>query len=168
MWDGWRKDSSEWKDGNKNNMNIYKCFLLSSSITTVSGHPALTGNRLGSATGRREANPLVKCSSCHCYSYSPIHFNLEVIKSSRQELKHTPVIQLLWIFRWSASKEYKLEQTIKLSGDLWIRCCKANAQLPHLVFEVYSPSTVLLGGKHGKSRREVVETYTELSPSSPS
>lgn len=66
-------------------MNIYKYFFLSSSITAVSDHPALTGNRLGSATGRREENPLVKCSSCHCYSYSPIHFNLETVQASRQE-----------------------------------------------------------------------------------
>lgn len=66
-------------------MNIYKYFFLSSSITAVSDHPALTGNRVDSSSGRRETNPSVKCSSYHCYSYSPIHFNSEIVKSSRQE-----------------------------------------------------------------------------------
>lgn len=117
----------------------------------VSDHPTLTGNTLGSATGIREENPSVKSSFPHCYSYRLIHFNSEVVKSSRQEWKYTPVIQLLWIFRWSAPQEYKLEQTIKLSGDLRIRCYEANAQLLHLLFEVCSLSTVLLGGKYTES-----------------
>lgn len=162
MWDGWGKNSSEWTDRNKNNMNIYKYFFLSSSITAVSDHPALTGNSVGSAT-EREANPLVKCSSCCCYSCSLIHFNSEIVKSSRQEWKYTPVIQLLWIFRWSAPWENKLEQTIKLSGDLWIRCYEANAQLPHVLFEVCSLST---GGKYTKPRLEVIETHRAVTKQS--
>lgn len=82
-------------------MNIYKYFFPTSSITAVSDHPALTGNRLGSATGRGEENPLVKCSSCRCYSYSPIYANSENVMSSRQERKYAPVIQSLGTFRRS-------------------------------------------------------------------
>lgn len=79
-------------------MNIYKYFFPSSSITAVSDHPALTGNRSGSATGRKE-NPVVKCSSCCCYSYRHIYANLENVLSARQEGKYTPVNQLLGAFR---------------------------------------------------------------------
>lgn len=142
MWDGWRKVSNEWRDGNKNNMNIYKYFSPSSSIMAVSDHPALTGNRLGSATGGEE-NPLVKCSSCCCCSYRPIYANSENVMSSRQEWKYTPVIQLLGTSGWSTPKEYMLEQNIKMSGDPWVRYYETDTQYASLglwsLLSKYSP-----------------------------